>query len=128
MWLKNLFRRDSRRESVPEAETSVPMEEEEEGDSKIQTVSQEEVDLRYAQIRIIKIKSLNLPHNEIHFSESVFLSERKLLSARSKSNGEWSNIELIISDRQLLIIPNIFSVQSKHSLNTNILHIYLGMI
>lgn len=58
----------------------------------------------------------------------MFLDERELLSARSKYDSVWSNIELIITDRQLLIIPNVLSIQSKHSLNKNILHIYLGMI
>lgn len=62
MWIKNLFRKENSR-SLQEVEASVPIEEEEEQDSKIHTVPQEEVDSRYSQLRIIKIKSLKLPQN-----------------------------------------------------------------
>ena len=86
--------------------------------------------LRYSNLKIINIKSLHLPVNEVHFIESAFFFEKNLIEGKSKFASEFTMIEdLIITDRQIVIIPDIFTLHLKKKANkSNVLHIYLGMV
>jgi hypothetical protein len=83
MWLKKLFKGE-KEEQLQKGEVE-PMEEDENmKESRVFTVPQEEVDLRYSNLKIINIKSLHIPLNEVHFIESVFFSEKQLVEGKAK--------------------------------------------
>lgn len=86
------------------------------------------MDLRYSQLRILKTKSLDLPQHELHFTESVFFADRELLEGRPKFSEDWRQVQVVISDRQILISPNILAVSDKPSEGRDILHVFLGMV
>jgi hypothetical protein len=129
MWLKKLFKGEKEKEEQKGEEEA--MEEDESlKESTIFTVPQAEVDLRYSNLKIINIKSLHLPQHAVHFIESVFFSEKRLVEGRTKFADEFTPLdELIVTDRQVLIVPDLFAMGVKHSTNsTNVLHVYYGMI
>lgn len=88
------------------------------------------MDLRYSNLKIINSKSLHLPQHAIHFIESVFFSEKHLIEGKTKYSEQFTPLdELVVTDRQVLIVPDLFALGIKRTTNsTNILHIYYGMI
>ena len=76
-------------------------------------------DTRYDSDTIIEHNStLKFPIIALHTTEAIFIEETNLISAR-KSNTEdaWSQIDIMVSDRQIIITPNIFQELGKSTLN-----------
>lgn len=86
--------------------------------------------MRYSNIKIINTKSLHLPQQALHFIESVFFSEQLIVEGRVKYYEQWSVLEhLVVTDRQMLMVPDIFSLNAKRPSNaSNVLHVFYGMI
>ncbi len=53
-----------------------------------------------------------------------------MIEGKTKFSNEFTRIDdLIITDRQIIMIPDIFTLHLKKKLSkTNVLHIYFGMI
>jgi hypothetical protein len=72
---------------------------------------------------------LNVPLSSLHDSETILLHFEESVACRSLYNPEWTKINLIVTDRQIIINPNIFSYVNKNNAGScNIFALPFGMV
>ena len=134
MWFKNLFvkggdeKNKSQEGHVDREKLHMSLEEEEANESKIITVPEKELDLRYSLLPIISSQNLNLPKQEINLVEFALFQDIDSFHSKSKYAEEWLKTIVIVTDKQILLNPDPLRLNDCSIHQHNILHICYGRL